>query len=146
MSAHTLRLPGIRIYVLNKLSLITAAQKQHNVLSFGPIMGQAIGRIAGTTNGVNETMNKDMLTDDGFLLGFNKATYHSISPGRCLDDLTRRAVSTFVNLIDGQKFDPAGACQVSFFAWTRSTILHGTTDAVYGTQNPFRDPLVEVAW
>ncbi|KAF2120950.1 putative 25-hydroxycholesterol 7-alpha-hydroxylase, partial [Lophiotrema nucula] len=146
LPAHTLRLPGMRIYVLNKLSLIAAAQKQHHVLSFGPIMGQAIGKIAGTSNAANKNMTKDVLTDDGFLLGFNKAIYHTTAPGPSLDALTRRAASTFVDLIDGLKINTPRTCRVSLSAWTRSTILHGTTDAVYGTENPFHDPVVEAAW
>ncbi|KAH7114327.1 cytochrome P450 [Dendryphion nanum] len=146
LPTHTLRLPGIRIYVLNKLSLITAAQKQHHVLSFGPIMGQAIGKIAGTSNAANENMTKDVLTDNGFLLGFNKTIYPTMAPGPSLDALTRRAASTFVDLIDRLKENDATSYQVSLSAWTRSTILRGTTDAVYGDANPFRDPSVEAAW
>jgi len=146
LPAHTLRLPFIRIYVLNKLSLITAAQKAHHVLSFGPIMGQAIGKIAGTSSSANETMTKDVLTDDGFLLGFNKAIYHTMAPGPFLDSLTKRAAMTFVELMDGLAMNTARTYQVSLSAWTRATVLHGTTDAVYGAQNPFHDPAVEQAW
>lgn len=109
-------------------------------------MGQAIGKIAGTSNAANETMTEDVLTDDGFLLGFNKAVYHTMAPGPSLGALTRRAASTFVNLIDGLKINTTRTYQVSLSAWTRSTIIHGTTDAVYGTQNPFHDPVVEAAW
>lgn len=146
MPAHTLRLPGIQIYVLNKLSLITAAQKQHHVLSFGPIMAQAIGKIAGTSNAANETMTEDILTDNGFLLGFNKAIYHTMAHGPSLNALTMRAASTFLNRIDGLNVGTARTHRVSLFAWTRSTILHGTTDAIYGPRNPFHDPAIEEAW
>ncbi|ORY06674.1 cytochrome P450 [Clohesyomyces aquaticus] len=146
LPVHTLRLPWIRIYVLNELSLITAAQKQHHILSFGPIMGQAIGKIAGTSDATNKAIIKDALTDDGFLLGFNKAIHHTMAPGPSLDMLTRRAASTFLDLIDELKNSTTRTYKVSLSAWMRSTILRGTTDAVYGPRNPFRDPAIETAW
>ncbi|KAF2009352.1 cytochrome P450 [Aaosphaeria arxii CBS 175.79] len=146
LSAHTLRLPGLRIYVLNKASLINTAQKQRHALSFGPIMSDAIGRIAGTSKITNGAISKDLLTDDGFLLGFNKAVYHTISPGSSLKALTTQAAITFLNRIDTLQLDMEGKCRVSLSAWIRSTILQGTTDAVYGASNPFRDPIIERAW
>jgi hypothetical protein len=146
LPAHTLRLPGIRIYVLNTLSLIAAAQKQHHMLSFGPIMGQAIGKIAGTSDAANGLMTKDMVTVNGFLLGFNKAIYHTMALGPSLDTLVRRAAFTFVHHIDGLKPTTGKALPLCLSAWTRSVLLQGTTDAIYGKQNPFHDPAIESAW
>jgi hypothetical protein len=68
-----------------------------------------------------------------------------MAPGPSLDTLNRRAASTFVDLIDGLKTNTARTYQVSLSAWKRSTIIRGTTNAVYGTQNPFHDPVVEAA-
>ena len=109
-------------------------------------MGQAIGKIAGTSNAVNKTMTKDVLTDNGFLLGFNKAMHQTMTPGPSLDALNRRAASTFVDLIDELKINPTKTYQIPLSAWTRSIIIRGTTNAIYGTKNPFQDPAVEAAW
>jgi hypothetical protein len=79
-------------------------------------MGQAIGKIAETSDATNETMTKDMLTDYGFLLGFNKAICHTMVPGPSLDGLVRRAASAFVDQIDGLKMDTGRTIPVSLAA------------------------------
>lgn len=116
------------------------------MLSFGPIMSQAIGNIAGTSDVTNKAMTQDVLTDQGFLLGFNKAIYHTMAPGASLKKLTARAASTFLTLIDDLKNNSNEPRQISLFTWARSAVLHGTSDAVYGPQNPFQDPAIESAW
>lgn len=141
---YTLRMPWTRIYVLNCPSLISAAQKQYRDLNFPVIMRKAIGKIAGTSKAVNDLMARDLITDDGFLVGFNKAMHPSVSQGPWLDAINREAVRVFATSLDA--LNASGPRQVSFFSWIRSEIMLGTTDAVYGPHNPFRDTSVEEAW
>lgn len=107
-------------------------------------MGKAIAKIAGTSETTNKIMNRDLMTDNGFLMGFNKAIHSTVSAGSDLDALNREAIRTFALSMD--KLNAGGPRCVSLFAWIRSEVLLGTTDAVYGPHNPFRDPEIEKAW
>lgn len=137
-------MPWARIYVVNDESLISSVQRQFRALNFPVIMGKAIGKIAGTSPATNEIMNRDLTTDDGFLVGFNKAIHYTVSAGPELDRLDRDAINSFATSID--RFSAGGPRSVSLFSWVRSEVLLGTTDAVYGPFNPFRDPRIENDW
>ncbi|KAK8115449.1 cytochrome P450, partial [Apiospora sp. TS-2023a] len=130
---YTLRVPGSRIYVVNSVPLISAVQKQYRTLSWITLLGHAIRWIFGTSQAVDEVMARDMTTEAGFLLGINKASFPALAPGPSLDAMNTAASQAF-------------AAAVSFLPWVRSQILLGTTDAIYGPQNPFRDPSVAEAW
>ncbi|KAK8054416.1 cytochrome P450 [Apiospora saccharicola] len=141
---YTLRVPGSRIYVVNSVPLTSAVQKQYRTLSWIPLLGHAISWISGTSQAVNEVMARDMTTEAGFLLGINKISSPALAPGPSLDAMNAAAIRAFaaaVDLLATQ--DPV---QVSFLPWVRSQILLGTTDAIYGPHNPFRDPTVAEAW
>lgn len=137
-------MPWTRIYVHNDASLISSVQRQFRALNFSVIMGKAIGKIAGTSEAANEIMNRNLVTDDGFLVGFNKAIHSTVSAGPDLDALNREAIRTFGLSMGMLTAD--GPRHVPLFSWVRSEILLGTTDAVYGPYNPFRDPAIEKAW
>ncbi|CAN8101871.1 unnamed protein product [Discula destructiva] len=107
-------------------------------------MGQAIGRITGTSETANEIMKRELVTEDGFLVGFNRATHTTLSAGFDLNVLNREAIRAFALSMDVLSAD--GPRQVSLYSWIQSEILRGTTDAVYGDHNPFRDQTVEKAW
>lgn len=139
-----MRVATSRIYVLNSTSLITAAQKQYRALNFTPIMAKAIGKIAGTSEATNRIMTNDLVSDNGFLVAFSKAVHYTVAPGTALDDMNRSAVRVFASSLEN--LHAAGPRRVSMHAWVRSEILRGTTDAVYGPKNPFRDPSIEEAW
>ncbi|KAK7697174.1 hypothetical protein SLS64_013827 [Diaporthe eres] len=118
--------------------------RQFRALNFPVIMGKAIAKIAGTSAATNEIMNNNLVTDDGFLVGFNKAIHSTISAGSDLDRLNREAIGSFSMSMDG--LTAGGARYVPLFSWVRSEVLLGTTDAVYGPSNPFRVPDIEKAW
>lgn len=141
---YTIRLPKSRIYVINSTSLIAAAQKQFRALNFTPIMGKAIGKIAGTNETTDSIMTRDLTSEHGFLGGFNKATHATVAPGPALDEMQRQAIEVFK--VSLGNLSVSGPRQVSMFAWIRHELLLGTTDAVYGPQNPFRNVEIEEAW
>lgn len=52
----TLRLPFMRIYVINSTSLITLAQRQFKVLSFTPVESKAVINVTGASKRAAEIL------------------------------------------------------------------------------------------
>ncbi|KAK8043983.1 hypothetical protein PG993_004007 [Apiospora rasikravindrae] len=126
------------------IPLIAAVQKQYHALSWYPLMGSAISWIAGTSKDINELMARDVDTEAGFLVGINKASFPALAPGPSLDAMNTAAIGSFADVIDSLAI--RGPRQILLLPWVRSQIFLGTTDAIYGPHNPFRDPSVAEAW
>ncbi|KAL2016802.1 hypothetical protein VTK56DRAFT_2971 [Thermocarpiscus australiensis] len=140
---YTLRLPFQRIYVVNATELIPVLQKQWRVISFASIAADA-GNVVGMSKAAVEIMKRDLTSDHGFSTSWPKYIMPSMAPGPDLDAINRRSIEIFAG--EMEKLRAQGTAKVGLWEWSRGIMVESTTEAVWGPQNPYRDPEVAEAW
>ncbi|CAG8973519.1 hypothetical protein HYALB_00002844 [Hymenoscyphus albidus] len=131
---YTPRIPGVRLSVINSLDLVPVVQRQWRTLIFAPIQVKAAQAAMGASKGAVEVMNRDFVTENGFINGMVKATHPSMIKGPALNALNSKAFEIFD---DALRFERPST--VNLFVWVGKIIMHATTDAIYGPSNPMRD-------
>ncbi|KAK7752915.1 hypothetical protein SLS62_005074 [Diatrype stigma] len=139
---YTLRIPGTRIYVVNALDLIPVVQRQWRTLMFAPIQVRAAQAAMGVGKDTVAILERDMVTEAGFVNGMIKATHPTMGNGPALDALNAKAFEVFDKTLSGLTTPTT----ISMFRWIDEQIMHATTDAVYGPSNPMRDTRNLEAW
>ncbi|KAK2605504.1 hypothetical protein N8I77_008337 [Diaporthe amygdali] len=142
LSIYTLRIPGARLYVINSLSLIPVVQRQWRTLIFAPIQVKAAKAAMGASKEAIAIMERDMVTEHGFMSGMVKATHPTTSNGPALDALNTRAFEVFNETL-GQLTLPT---TVNMYNWIGKMIMNATTEAIYGPSNPMKDARSLEAW
>ncbi|PQE24015.1 cytochrome p450 oxidoreductase protein [Rutstroemia sp. NJR-2017a BBW] len=141
---YTLWMSWCRLYIINFLDLIKDVQRPFRIINFAPLAAPAAANILGTSEATCDVVFRDTTTDEGFFLSFNKTVQISLSPGASLDSMYEVAIRTFAAFFSD--FAVKGHSNVPLLKWMRHPLVLGTTDAVYGPQNPFRISSVEEAW
>ncbi|KAI0005246.1 putative 25-hydroxycholesterol 7-alpha-hydroxylase [Xylariaceae sp. FL0662B] len=98
---YTLRILGTRIYVVNSLDLIPVVQRQWRMLIFGPIQVKVAQAAMGVNKDSIAILERDMVTESGFVNGMIKATHSTISKGPALDALNAKAFDVFDHTLKG---------------------------------------------
>ncbi|KAI0388634.1 cytochrome P450 [Xylariaceae sp. FL0594] len=129
----TLRLPFTRLYIATSASLIPAVQRQYRTLSFYPVQNRVIAKLASLSKEAIRLVTEDVDDDVGFIPGFFKALYPTLT-GTMLDTLNQRTANVMVSEFD--KFAVGGP----------TVITYATTDGIYGPYNPLRDPDILAAY
>ncbi|KAG8158124.1 hypothetical protein KVR01_011885 [Diaporthe batatas] len=141
---YTLRMPGARIYVVNSTNLIPVVQRQFRTVAFTPFAARAFKYAMGGSKTANDIMATDMTEDHGYLMSFDTAIHPAVSPGPALDAMNRASVRAVAVSLD--KLRRQSPITVDMYKWIQHEVLLATTDAVYGPQNPYRNPAMEEAW
>lgn len=139
---YTLRIPGVRIYAINSLDLIPAVQRQWRKLIFAPIQVKAAKAAMGASKEALAIMERDLVTEQGFMSGMVKATHPTMSSGPALDALSSRAFEVFDKALS-QLSTPT---TVNMYDWIGRLVMQATTEAIYGPSNPMRDRRNLEAW
>lgn len=139
---YTLRLPGVRIYVINSLDLIPVVQRQWRTLIFAPIQVKAAKAAMDASKEALAIMESDMVTEQGFMSGMVKATHPTMSSGPALDSLNTRAFEVFDKALR-QLSTPT---TVNMYDWIGRLVMQATTEAIYGPSNPMRERRNLEAW
>ncbi|KAM7187067.1 cholesterol 7-alpha-monooxygenase [Naviculisporaceae sp. PSN 640] len=140
---YTLRLPFMRIYVVNSTQLIPLLQKQWLSVSFASIAAGAGGTVGLSKHG-QDILKQGLGTEHGFSESWPKHIMPAMSPGPDLDAINRKAVQVFAD--EMEKLRAQGTQRVPLRTWSRKAMVMATTEAVWGKQNPYRDPEVAEAW
>ncbi|KAI1414862.1 cytochrome P450 [Hypoxylon sp. FL1857] len=140
---YTLRLPFSRMYIVNATELVPALQKHWRNVSFAAIAADA-GNLVGMSKGAVEIMHKDLTSEHGFSVSWPKYITPVMSPGKDLDELSRKAIEVFVTELG--KLKSQGTVKTGLWQWTNRIMDTSTTEAVWGPDNPYRDPVVAQAW
>lgn len=148
---YTLRLPGIRLYVVDSATLIPSVQKQVKTISFAPVMVKMAESIVGSSKSALKIMSRDLLDDHGHISGVAKIIHATLLPGTRLDALNRRSVQFVKVSMDAlaSRIGEAGAnghTTISLYQWANLQVMMATTEGIYGPQNPFRDDTVVQAF
>ena len=137
-------MPGARIYVVNSTNLIPIVQRQFRTVAFTPFAARAFEYAMGGSKTASEIMKTGMTEDHGYLMSFDKAIHPALSPGPALDATNRASVKALATSLD--RLRRQSPTTIDMYKWIQHEVLLATTDAVYGTMNPYRNPAMETAW
>ncbi len=140
---YTLRLPGQRIYVVNATELIPLLQKQWRLISFAAIAADA-GNTVGMSKESVAVMKRDITSEHGFSTSWPRFIMPSMAPGPDLDAINNRAIEIYVS--EMAKLRAQGISKVGLAEWSRRIMVVSTSEAVWGPENPYRNPVVAEAW
>lgn len=146
LSIYTLRIPGVRIYVVNSTHLIPVVQRQWRTLLFSPISIRASEVTMGGSKEAVKILSDDMVTEYGFVPSTTRVIHAALSHGTGSDDLNRKAFEGLAATLDRLVVDHPSDRRVYLYEWLRHELLLATTDSVYGPHNPLRDPANEADW
>ncbi|KAL2132051.1 hypothetical protein VTI74DRAFT_4280 [Chaetomium olivicolor] len=141
---YTLRLPFQRMYVVNATSLIPQLQKHWRTVSFAAIAADA-GTVVGMSKEAVEVMHRDLTSEHGFSTSWPKYIMPAMAPGPDLDAINRRSIEVFNAEMERLRAK-SGPVRFGLWEWTSRMIISGTTEAVWGPENPYRKPEVAAAW
>ncbi|TGJ75781.1 hypothetical protein E0Z10_g10960 [Xylaria hypoxylon] len=139
---YTIRLPGTRLYVVNTPSLISAVQRHVQTLSFSPFLARAASNLIAASKPGVEILSQD--EENGFIPRFHHFNHVSLSPGRDLDAVKKRTWKIMASLSARESANSPR--RVRMYEWISHEVMMTTTEAFYGSQNPFRKPAIRTAW
>lgn len=99
----------------------------------------------GVSKQALDIMGRDPVEDHGFVHQITVETTKGLAPGPVLDDLNSKAVG-ILNTSLSALSDRDAPVTVDMFQWASYQIMMATTNAVYGSRNPFKDPAVRDAY
>ncbi|KAF1996687.1 cytochrome P450 [Amniculicola lignicola CBS 123094] len=142
LPVYTLRIPFMRLYIINSTELIPAVQRQIRILDFAPLEAKAAMNVMGASPEGRKILVRDVegVGGFGYPILFDKAIHPAVTPGPMLDAMNRLSVlkvAETVELLAAQ-----APKTLKLFDWIKKEITHATTEAVYGPKNPFRDAKV----
>jgi cytochrome P450 len=91
-----------------------------------------------------EVMKRDLTSEHGFSTSWPKYIMPAMAPGPDLDAINRRAIEVYV--AEMATLRTRGTTKVGLAEWSRRMMVISTSEAVWGPDNPFRDPAVVDAW
>jgi hypothetical protein len=140
---YTLRLPFIRMYIVNSTELIPLLQKQWRTVSFAAIAANA-GITVGMSKEAVSIMHQDLTSEHSFSVGWPRFILPAMNPGNDLDAINRRAVEVLADELEVLR--AKAPVKLGLSQWSRHIMVTATTEAVWGPQNPYRDPVIAEAW
>jgi cytochrome P450 len=131
------------MYIVNSTHLIPLLQKHWRTISFAAIAADA-GITVGMSKEAVKIMHKDLTSEHGFSVGWPRYIIPAMSPGKDLDAINRRSVEVLADEV--KELQAKGDIRLGLSQWSRQMRVAATTEAVWGPQNPYRDPVVAEAW
>lgn len=141
LSIYTIRFPGIRLYIVQSTTLISAVQKQARTISFAPVMVNMAAKIMGSSKKDLEIIGRDPTAEDGHIPGMQRVIHGALRPGAKLDALNRRTAKFVTASIDGlaSSIEGKGYTTINMYQWISHQVMMAVTEGIYGSLNPFRD-------
>ncbi|KAM7215317.1 cholesterol 7-alpha-monooxygenase [Rhypophila decipiens] len=141
---YTLRMPGSKLYVINSTALLSLVQRQYRTLSFTPIEAKAARDLMGCSDTASKIINLDPTKYGSYLMSFAKAIHPALALSIHLDAMNRVSVQRISDVFD--ELQATAPKKVNLFEWASHSMLLVSTDAVFGSRNPFRASALEEAW
>ena len=131
------------MYIVNSTELIPMLQKQWRTVSFAAIAADA-GIAVGMSKEAVRIMHENLTSEHGFSVSWPRFIVPAMSPGKDLDAINRRSIEVLAG--EMKALNAKGTAGLGLSQWSRQTMVTATTEAVWGPQNPYRDPAVVEAW
>jgi hypothetical protein len=139
---------GSTVYVISSPELMHSLHRQPRVISFWFMEGQFISLLGGMSPTSADALQANLGAadrDSSLLVEGLKITQLAMSPQGGMEGMARRAADVAAARLND--LTRAGrAAHVDLWAWVQHEITVATTESVYGTGNPYRDPKVEAAF
>ncbi|RAL07029.1 cytochrome P450 [Aspergillus homomorphus CBS 101889] len=139
---YTIRLPGIRLYVVNSTSLISAVQHHPRTLSFSPILARVAATLIGASDSGCKVLGDD--EENGFIRRFHDFNLSNLSTGPGLE-VIRTSFWELVTSSQSRQFVESPGF-TGLYQWISHEVIMATSQSMYGAQSPFRDPATRTAW
>ena len=144
LDIYTLRMPQGNTYVVNSIDLINSALRNYKTLSFAPFVATFLKRLCIPSAAASQIVDRNLFAEEGswgLFTDTHNAMHCSLAPGPDLDDLIASVLWHISQAIEAL-LEGHDEIEVDLYAWVHHMITLASTDAVYGPQNPFRDPVV----
>jgi hypothetical protein len=131
-----------KAYIINSPSLVAAVQRNHRVISFDPFLTGAANRMAGITGPGLELLREEQNGGQGI----NNKVLHSMHPallGAGLDRMNEKMIKFLKLSVDELATTHDVNTSFDLHAWCRHAITVASTDAIYGSKNPYKEREVE---
>lgn len=139
---YTIRLPGMRLYVINSISLISEIQHNPKHFSFSPFLARAASNLINASESGIQVLSDD--SDKGFIRRHREFNNTSLLSGEGFESLQSSYLYKVTVLHSYHFANPPR--NTHMYEWITSEVVMGFTDAIYGTQNPFQNYEARVAW
>ncbi|MCJ1251288.1 hypothetical protein MMC30_008520 [Trapelia coarctata] len=143
-------MPGSKIYVINSVELITAAQRYPKTLAFPPIEAKMGIRLNAASEAANKIILKNVNGEEGdwgLSMDVYKSMRSSMAPGAYLDSMNRVMIANVAASMEKLcTRENASKPKIGLAEWLRHEITLATTNAVYGPKNPYLDNEVEAGF
>lgn len=142
-------MPGSKIYIVNTVELVGAVQRQPKVLAFPPIEAKFAMVVCDLSKEANDILKINVNGDEGdwgYSMEFYKSLHPALAPGEGLDAMNRVMIQNIAASTEALKPTRTRATRIGLMEWIRRQITMATTNSVYGSMNPFKDPKIEKAF
>lgn len=138
------------MYVIAKPDLVRAAQKQHRILAFPPMIAKFSTKICGTSPHAQKVLDTNVYSnqgDSGVTVDIHDAMDAALRPGAHLDDKNRDMLMRITEALDDLEKMTIKSCRrLVLHVWLRDKITTATTRSVYGPRSPFEEKAVADAF
>jgi hypothetical protein len=129
-----------KYYLITTGKLLAAVQRNNKSISFEPLLTPMSERMAGIKGKSLDILTSKVAPEGPMLMTRNLHAIHPHLLGDGLNAMNRRMIGFLKVSLDNlseksETFD--------MYRGVRHAVSIATTDAVYGAQNPYRDPNVE---
>lgn len=127
--------------IITSTKLLAAVQRNNRTISFEPILEPMSERMAGIHKKEHlDTLLSKETPDGQNLMTRTLIAMHPLIQGDGLDAMNRRMISYLKSSITDLETQKES---IDIYSWIRNSVTVATTDAIYGSRNPYRDPNVE---
>ncbi|KAI0160532.1 hypothetical protein GGR57DRAFT_386191 [Xylariaceae sp. FL1272] len=120
-----------------------AVQRNTRTLSFSPILARAASNLIGASESGVEISSQD--DENGFISRFHDFNRINLSPGHHDLEVARKHSWQLISTLRAREQQHLPR-RVSLYEWTSHEVMMVTTNALYGSKNPFRHPENRAAW
>jgi hypothetical protein len=124
-----------RVYIVKSARLVAAVQKNHKCISFDPFLTAAANRMAGIRGPGLKLLQERRSGGHDLNNKVLHAMTHSLL-GKGLDCMNSTMLSKMEPLID--ELVNTTNISLDLHGWCRHVITTASTEAIWGSQNPFR--------
>lgn len=139
---YTLSMMGGKVYVVNQPELVQAVYRNNKALSFANLAAEVVSRLSMASKETRRILLHNVTGehgDVGYTMEGYKAMHAALAPGPGLNQINELIIPDLAAAVT--KLNPGpGKIRIGLYQWVRHTITMATSNAVYGSHNPFREP------
>lgn len=131
-----------KVYIIKSPELVSAIQRSYRTMSFDPLITRTAKCIGGI-NGPGLHLIREKTSQGQGLGHHTTVTMRPTLMGEGLDQMNKTIIPSLQRSVQGLKDHRGG---LDLFAWCSLTLTIATTEAVYGSLNPYRLAIAREAY